>query len=532
MNGSSSRKTGVLVVGAGPTGLVLGLWLTSLGVRVRIIDKTSEPGTTSRALAVQARTLELYRQIGLADAVVAGGRKMGAANLWVAGKQVAHAVLGDMGAGISPFPYALIFPQDEHERVLIDRLARAGVEIERQTELVTFEEAAGGVLARLGRADGASEACEAAYIAGCDGAHSTVRQGLAIGFPGGTYEHLFYVADVEARGAAMNGELHAALDTTDFLAVFPLKADGHARLIGTVRAGTDHQPGSLSWGDVSARVIEWMRIAVERVHWFSTYRVHHRVADRFRRGRVFLLGDAAHVHSPVGGQGMNTGIGDAVNLAWKLAAVVQERAEPSLLDSYEPERIAFARRLVATTDRAFTGVTSTGSIARRVRLNLVPVVIPTIFTLTAARRFMFRTISQTSVNYRGSSLSEGRAGTVHGGDRLPWVTAGSDEGDNFTPLTSLDWQVHVYGEATSEIQAVCQERALRLHVFPWRPEIGRAGLRRQAVYLVRPDGYVALADPEGRASAIASYLDGRRLSSGEPARRDRRLDGLSRESAR
>src|SRR5213595_395914 len=127
-----SRHADVLVVGAGPTGLVLGLWLTLLGVRVRIVDKTAEPGTTSRALAVQARTLELYRQIGLADAVVARGRKMAAVNLWAAGSRVAHAVLGDMGTGISPYPYVLIFPQDEHERLLIDRLAQAGVEVERK----------------------------------------------------------------------------------------------------------------------------------------------------------------------------------------------------------------------------------------------------------------------------------------------------------------------------------------------------------------------------------------------------------------
>ena len=435
---------------------------------------------------------------------------MRAINLWAAGKPVAHAVLGDMGAGISPFPYALIFPQDEHERLLIDRLAQAGVYVERETELVALEEAAGRVLVRLKRADGDIEACEAAYVAGCDGAHSTVRQALAIGFPGGTYDHLFYVADVEARGPAMNGELHAALDTSDFLAVFPLKEDGRARLIGTVRADVEHEHENLSWKDVSRRVIEWMRIEVERVNWFSTYRVHHRVADRFRKGRAFLLGDAAHIHSPVGGQGMNTGIGDAVNLAWKLAAVVNGRADQSLLDSYEPERIAFARRLVATTDQAFTAVTSDGTIARHIRLDVVPVVIPMVFSFAATRRFMFRTISQTAVNYRGSPLSEGRAGSVHGGDRLPWVAADSNDVDNFAPLTSLDWQVHVYGSATPEIQAVCKERTLPLHVFPWRLESGRAGLRRNAVYLVRPDGYVALADPESNnAAAIASYFDAR-----------------------
>jgi 2-polyprenyl-6-methoxyphenol hydroxylase-like FAD-dependent oxidoreductase len=262
---------------------------------------------------------------------------------------------------------------------LIDRLAEAGVQVERQTELVAFEETAAGVRACLKRADGGTDTCEAAYLAGCDGAHSAVREASQIGFPGGTYHHLFYIADVDARGPVMNGELHGALDTTDFLIVFPLKDDRRARLIGMVRTDAEHQGDDLSWDDVSRRIIEWIRIDVQRVHWFSTYRVHHRVADQFRKGRTFLLGDAAHIHSPVGGQGMNTGIGDAVNLAWKIADVVQGRADASLLDSYQPERIAFARRLVASTDRAFTGVTSDGAIARRVRLNLVPAVAPVVF---------------------------------------------------------------------------------------------------------------------------------------------------------
>ena len=508
MTSPPSHETEVLIAGAGPTGLVLALWLTRLGARVRIVDKTSEPGTTSRAVAVQARTLELYRQVGLADAIVARGRQVGAVNLWAAGRQVAHAVLRDMGAGISPFPFALIFPQDEHERLLIDRLREAGVEVERQTTVAGFEETERMVVARLESADGVTRMCEAYYLAGCDGARSTVRQTLNIGFPGGTYEHLFYVADVNARGPAMNGELHAALDTSDFLAVFPLKEDGRARLIGTVRSNAAQQGESLSWDDVSTRVLEWLRLDVDRVHWFSTYRVHHRVADRFRAGRAFLLGDAAHIHSPVGGQGMNTGIGDAVNLGWKLAAVVQGRADAALLDSYEPERIAFARRLVATTDQAFMGVTSSGSIARRIRLDMVPAVVPRLLAFTRVRRLMFRTVSQTAVNYRGSALSEGRAGAVHGGDRLPWVTV-EPHGDNFTPLTSVDWQVHVYGTASRELEAWCRQRRLPLHVWPWRRQFGAAGLRPDAAYLVRPDGYVALADPAAHAATIGAYLDAR-----------------------
>ena len=162
---SQTRDTDVLIIGAGPTGLVLALWLTHMGVQVRIIDKTSEPGTTSRALAVQARTLEFYSQIGLAHAVVEKGRAVIAANLWVAGKKAARAVFGEIGKGISPFAYALIYPQDEHERLLIDRLSELGVNVERQTELLDFEEVNDGVRAQLKLKDGSSQPCTAVYIA-------------------------------------------------------------------------------------------------------------------------------------------------------------------------------------------------------------------------------------------------------------------------------------------------------------------------------------------------------------------------------
>jgi 2-polyprenyl-6-methoxyphenol hydroxylase-like FAD-dependent oxidoreductase len=489
---------------------VLALWLTRLGVRVRIIDRTEAPGTTSRALAVQARTLEFHSQIGLADIVVAQGVPLAAVNLWVAGRKVARVEFGAMGVGLSPFPYALIAPQDAHERVLIEGLSAAGISVERQTTLRGFEDRGDGVRARVARPDGSEEELDVAYLAGCDGASSDVREALGIGFPGGTYEHLFYVADVEARGRAINGELNGALDEADFLAIFPLKGEGRARIVGAIRTEAAARETALSWDDVGKDVIARLGLDIRRVHWFSTYHVHHRVADRFGRGRVFLAGDAAHIHSPVGGQGMNTGIGDAVNLAWKLANVVHGRASAALLDTYEPERIAFARRLVATTDRVFTGITRRGPLARRVRLSVVPRVLPALFRLRTVRRFMFRTISQTVITYRGQQLSAGRAGRVHGGDRLPWVSLGEGH-DNFAALASLAWQVHVYGEASTTLRETCRARGVSLHVFTWRRTMRRAGLLRNAVYLARPDGHVALASTDRTGAALASYLDARGL---------------------
>jgi hypothetical protein len=384
------------------------------------------------------------------------------------------------------------------------------VTVDRRTELLGVEEGPRGVLARFRRVDGAEETCEADYLAGCDGARSQVRQTLGIGFPGGTYVHLFYVADAQGSGPIMNGELHAALDEADFVAAFPMKGAGHARLIGVAEAPED-QHEALAWEAVDKGVLARLGVEVGRVNWFSTYHVHHRVADRFRHGRAFLLGDAAHIHSPVGRQGMNTGIGDAVNLAWKLAAVLRDRAPAALLDSYEPERIAFARRLVATTDRAFTLVTSPGRIARLVRVRLVPRLFPVLARSASFRRLMFRTVSQTAVQYRAGPLAEGRAGRVRGGDRLPWVAADAPEAkraDNFAPLASLDWQVHVYGgTSVPGLAEVCGRRDLALHLFPWSSPARRAGLKRGAAYLVRPDGYVALADLDADPARLERYLE-------------------------
>jgi 2-polyprenyl-6-methoxyphenol hydroxylase-like FAD-dependent oxidoreductase len=500
------NQTTVLIVGAGPTGLVLALWLTKLGVRVRIIDKTAEPGTTSRAIAIQARTLELYSQVGLSADVVERGLPISGINLWRGRSNVAHVEFGPMGEGISPFPYALAFGQDEHERLLVERLAAMGVNVERRTTLIRFDQDANGVHALIKGPAGEESHFQASYIAGCDGAHSIVREVLGTSFPGGTYSGLFYVADVIASGLSSSPEVHVELDEAEFLAVFPLKGAGQLRLVGPALMGEDSGHRELSFADIDERVIGNLKLSITKVNWFSTYKVHHRVAEKFRVGRAFLLGDAAHVHSPVGGQGMNTGIGDAVNLSWKLAAVMRGEFPASLLDTYEPERQSFARRLVATTDRAFTFVTKQGRLARVVRTRVVPAIAPWFFRSLAVRRLMFRTVSQVSVNYRRmSALSSGAAGSVQGGDRLPWV--GAERGaDNFAPLSSLKWQLHVYGNPHNGIADVCEELKIPLHVFSWKPGMKEAGLVRDAHYLVRPDGYVALADPSADSERLREYV--------------------------
>ena len=515
----------VLIAGAGPTGMVLALALAKQGIRVCIVDSADGPGTTSRAMAVQARTLELYRPLGLADEVASAGRKNPAINLWVKGKRRAHLDLKSAGAGASPYPYVLIYPQDAHEALLVRHLEAAGISVWRQTELADFEEQGDHVVARLRRTNGNDIRVEATYLAGCDGARSTVRRQLGTGFAGGTYDHIFYVADVQAHGPAANGEIHLSIETADFVILLGYDDAGRARLVGTVRGLDTHRRGDrqddqtegLTFDDVSHRALSSLGLQVDQVHWFSTYRVHHRVTDHYRRGRVFLLGDAAHVHSPAGGQGMNTGIGDAINLAWKLAAVVRGEAPDKLLDTYEPERIAFARKLVETTDRMFTFVTAEGSFADFVRTRIAPMFASAAYGVKPVREQIFRILSQTTIHYHDSALSSGVAGRVRGGDRLPWVM--HDDLDNYAPTGRIDWQVHVYGQAYPDLRDWCDRHGMLLREFAWGAQHATAGFVRDAAYLVRPDGYIALCDPGASAQALEDYfcdLDYRRFRVCQP----------------
>jgi hypothetical protein len=339
-----------------------------------------------------------------------------------------------------------------------------------------------------------------------------VRHGLDAGFEGGTYAHLFYVADVDTSGPAADGEIHLSLEQGDFVLLMAYAAGGKARLIGAVRGQERAGDSALAFADVRQRALASIGLTVEQVHWFSTYRVHHRMADHYRRGRVLLLGDAAHVHSPAGGQGMNTGIGDAVNAAWKLAHVLRGRAPESLVDSYEAERIAFARKLVETTDRVFSFVTAEGGFADFVRTHVAPLFASAAYRIEPVRETLFRVLSQTGIHYHDSALSAGTAGHVRGGDRLPWTGYGGP--DNHAPLAAGGWQLHVYGSARDDVRAACAQACVALHVFAWSETVAAAGFARDAGYLVRPDGHVALADPHADPLALHAYFATRGIKPG------------------
>ena len=494
----------VLIVGAGPTGLVLALRLRHHGLACRIIDQKSGPGEASRATVVQARTLEFYQQLGLSDAIVTQGIPIQAMHVRQGGREIAAIPLGAIGIGTSPFPFALSFPQDDHERFLTTQLAALGVAVEWNTELTHFVQDEFGVSVTVRTPDHRQVQGRYRYLCGCDGVHSRVRTQLALPFPGGTYPQSFFVADVALAGPP-NSDLLGTFGGRDFVLMMPVRSSATQRLVGIIPAGLAGRD-DLTFADLQPGIEQLLGIQVMSVNWFSTYRVSHRIAAHFHVDRTFLLGDAGHVHSPVGGQGMNTGIGDAVNLAWKLATVLQGKAHSRLLDTYEHERIGFARALVATTDRAFTTLVAAGFRGQVARHWLLPHVLPWLSRFHAVQRLIFATISQVRINYRDSALSQGQAGVVAGGDRLPWLAPVGIRASNYDALRALAWRVHVYGQASAEVLEVTSQLQLPVDVFTWDEGVRQAGLARDALYLVRPDGHIGMALEPRDVGRLRRYL--------------------------
>src|SRR5262247_3740857 len=399
MTDLSQRNTNVdvdvLIVGAGPTGLMLANQLARRGVKPMIIDRHSGPAQQSRAMAVQARTLEIYSKMGIIDKALGLGARGTAANMWASGKHTARIPIGDIGKSISPFPFVLMLGQDDNERIMGEKLSQLGVQVQWNTELVDFEQQPNHVDATLKLPDGGTRKVRAAWVAGCDGGRSPVREKSGITFPGAPYEHVFFVADSIATGSMKQGELNVYLWKDGFHLFFPMRPKDGWRVIGILPKHLRNKD-DLTFEELVPEIQReaGANLSFKGCNWFSTYRIHHRAAERFRDRRCFILGDAAHVHSPMGAQGMNTGLQDAYNLAWKLALVVEGRADPVLLDSYQDERLPVAKRLLETTDRAFQLVVSENWLASVLRTRVIARLVARAMTFGRVRKIAFRTLSQ------------------------------------------------------------------------------------------------------------------------------------------
>lgn len=508
----------VLIVGAGPTGLMLANQLGRRGVHTLIVDRHAGPSRETRALGVQARTLEIYAQLGIVERALELGKRGTGANMWAEGRKMARVPLGDVGRRVTPYPYILILGQDDNEKIMGDRLHDWGLAVHWNTELIELAQEPGHVTATLRTGDGTIRRVDATWVAGCDGARSAVREMNRIGFPGAPYEHVFFVADVEMTGGMVPDEVNVYLWRTGFHLLFPMRGKDHWRIVGILPPGLRGKEG-VRFEDVipSLHAEAGAGLAFQVCSWFSTYRIHHRCASRFRKGRCFLLGDAAHIHSPVGAQGMNTGLQDAYNLAWKLALVAEGEAGDTLLDSYEAERLPIARRLLETTDRGFRVVVSDAPFAGLLRTRVLARLAAFAMGRESVQKLAFRTVSQTGIHYRAGPLAtasdELPAEAPQAGDRFPWLQLRLDaQGpveDLFERLEDTHFHLIAFGQALPSESLPAFGNLLHVHAMPAGAandaELAHHKIPLPSFYLVRPDGYIALCGRRLEAAAVARY---------------------------
>ena len=485
-------ETPILIVGAGPSGLMLSAQLHRYGAAHVIIDQKERITDLSKALAVQARTLEQYQQLGIAEEVLSQGFIARSVNLVVNGSIRATIPLGEIGAGLSRYPFLFILEQSKNEELLNEHIETLGGSIRWGTELVDVRTVGEGYTGTLKRSDGSIEAFACRYLIGCDGASSKVRHFLEMPFRGGTNEQSFFVADINLEMEIDKQGLLLAINGREFLAFFPMSGPGQFRAVGVLPPGIS-DPDDFSFDELKEHIERNCGLPVKLTgqSWYSGYRVHHRIVDHFGSGNAFLVGDAAHIHSPAGGQGMNTGLGDAVNLGWKLAAVVNGWTKPNILESYDEERRPFGVQLVHTTDHAFSVMVSRHWMTRILRTYLLPAVLGTLLRFQSLRRLMFKTVSQTRIAYRKSSLSDGsRSGTVRSGDRFPWFEW--DGGNSYEWLSNVGFVVLRFGGATSpdDIGWTGPSTQISVEGAAAAAAIG-AGLPRHGCVIVRPDMHVA-----------------------------------------
>ena len=499
-----TTDTDVLVVGAGPTGLMAGLVLARCGVAAVVVDRKEGTTRESRALAVQARSVEVYDQLGLAGQVLAGGES--ALRLQI-GESTRRVNLEQFQAGWTRFPGVHIFEQSRNEQLLQQALHEAGHEVRwchRLLDLLdtTLGDPQGRVVALLEGPDGLVRV-RARWCIGADGARSTVRRILDLPFDGVTDDATFWVADVHAVSGAADDTVAFRFGQATFAVAFPLGPGGHVRFVGLAQRDDVDEEAAM------ASIRAEFGLTHGPVDWFSTYRVHHRVAARFRAGACFLAGDAAHVHSPVGGQGMNTGLQDAHDLALLLADVVHGRVSVHALVRYERERRPVARHLVSVTDRAFGVVGRRGPVTallRRRVASVAAVAYPRIGASPLGVR-IGGYLGQYRIRYRYTNPADPApawAADRAVGLRLPPV------GDNDELLRAMTWQLHTYG-ATGVTRPDLPAWIEGPHTLIADE---KKRLSPDRLYLVRPDGFVAAsfrlregaADTAGVRSAAASHF--------------------------
>jgi len=510
----SSTKTDVIIIGAGPTGLALACQLIRYGIDFVIIDRKETTTPHSKAIGVQARTLEIYEQIGLADKLIDLGWKAEKARMIVGGEVRGEVDFSDIGKGMSSYPYVLIVEQGKHESLIHEFINSHGRHVRWQTELESFTQDDSGVSAVIKNDAGETETINAKFLVGCDGAKSPVRHGLGLKFEGSTFERMFYVADVQIDWQFKNDALMVFLMKHNLLAFFPMIGENRWRIVGTFPEEFAKDEGEVLYEEIEEQIKRdaELELDITNVNWFSTYKVHTRHVNKFSEGRCFLAGDAAHIHTPAGAQGMNTGIQDGYNLAWKLAMVLRGASDIKLLDSYNEERLVNAENLLKTTDRFFNLVASPEPILTYLRMHVFPYVAGAAFSIDAVKKFVFPRISQIGINYRHSSISDHESDggfDVKAGDRLPYFTI---EGESiFSRLSEPKFHLLSFsdggGETTGSNLSDEFKDLIDVYEIPIYPRVAEVfGSDKSFRVLLRPDNYIATISNDASLAPIENYL--------------------------
>jgi 2-polyprenyl-6-methoxyphenol hydroxylase-like FAD-dependent oxidoreductase len=522
----ANSETDVLIVGAGPTGLMLACQLAIYKVSFRIIDKTEDHTTQSRALVIQARSVEILDQMGIAENAIRRGKIAKAIGAFFNGKKVLRVTVNNMGAGLTKFPHLLMLEQSQTESILIDFLNEHKYHVDRQTELKSFSQNYDGISAILKLPDGSDETITAKYLVGADGAHSVVREQSQIPFGGKTYEQSLFVLDCKAKVDIPDNEMYLTFSDKAFGGFFPL-TNGRWRILGDIPKGLEEK-NEITFEDIKERFANRLKMDVKLYdpRWISAYHAHHRYASTFRKNRCFLAGDAAHIHSPVGAQGMNTGLQDAYNLAWKLALVLKGNAQDSLLDTYTEERITIARNLVRSTDRIFNVIARQSKLIKVLKLYVIPIVLKSVAPLFQKLKFVqhiaFKIVSEIGINYRKQSLSQnsslGRFPThaPKPGDRLPFIKYSPENNkvenlqdkmrgkffclfmfSNAVPKNLSDMLEPFKDLFSTEIIPPTKQTKILYNNF---------GVINNGFYLIRPDMYVAYRAAQIDTEHLKKYL--------------------------
>ena len=503
-------------MGAGPTGLALACQFVRYGVDFVVIEKNTGVTPYSKAIGVQARTLELYEQLGIAkDAVNQGA--IGAKGRFLVGGEVRGEMdFSSIGAGLSPYPFVLMLEQSKNERLLYNYLRSHGKDILWNTELERFDQNGSGVTVHARHSEGTALVIEARYLVACDGAKSPVRKALNLQFEGSTFERMFFVADAQVDWQLSHDALHVCLAKESFVVFFPLKGNHRYRIVGVFPEEFAKEEGDVLYEEIEQRIKQEAKLDldVHDVEWFSTYKVHTRHVDKFSLGRCFLAGDSAHVHSPAGAQGMNTGIQDSYNLAWKMALVLQNAADEKLLDTYNEERLENAKNLLQTTDRMFQLVASPEWYVSFIRMNVFPQLAKYLLNLDAVKHFIFPIVSQIGINYRHSSLSDHQDDEdfkVKAGDRLPYFMVNGKSVFDLLHEPKFHWLVFsTLGDDVDELRKIVAAQygdLVDVQSLSLSADVTDAfGHENSFAVLLRPDNYIGRITSDTSHVALTSFL--------------------------